>query len=85
MAFTIVSDTLVVKYNGTRGLLYLFLSLWFGYGFHPAAMHFIQEHYTVTDGQETYSYYGGLNKWFLNIGYHNEHHDFTKVRLSSSE
>ncbi|CAG8477122.1 5369_t:CDS:2 [Racocetra fulgida] len=46
---------------------------------HPVAARHIQEHYTFDDGQETYSYYGSLNKLFMNIGYHNEHHDFTKV------
>jgi sphingolipid delta-4 desaturase len=73
---------LVYKYFGLQGLGYLFFSLWFGYGLHPAAMHFIQEHYTYKDGQETYSYYGNWNPFFLNIGYHNEHHDFTKVPWS---
>lgn len=67
---------------GWRGAAYLWLSLWFGYSFHPAAAHFIQEHYTKRDGQETYSYYGPLNAIFLNIGYHNEHHDFPRVPWS---
>ncbi|CAG8764487.1 8118_t:CDS:2, partial [Racocetra fulgida] len=44
---------------------------------HPVAARYIQEHYTFEDGQETYSCYGGLNKIFMNIGYHTEHHDFT--------
>ena len=79
MIFTVCTDILIWKLCNPKGLLYLFLSLWFGYGLHPAAMHFIQEHFTVTDGQETFSYYGSLNPIFLNIGYHNEHHDFTKV------
>lgn len=60
-------------------ILYTWLSFYFGYSVHPAAAHFIQEHFTWKDGQETYSYYGLLNYLFLNIGYHNEHHDFTKV------
>ncbi|KAJ3182218.1 Sphingolipid delta(4)-desaturase DES1 [Gaertneriomyces sp. JEL0708] len=81
--FTLTTDTLVVKFCGWRGFFYLFFSLWFGYGIHPAAAHFIQEHFTFDDGQETYSYYGCLNWFFLNIGYHNEHHDFTKVPWSN--
>ncbi|KAF9315126.1 Sphingolipid delta(4)-desaturase DES1 [Podila horticola] len=82
VVFTLTTDMLVVRFCGLRGLLYLFLSLWFGYGLHPGAAHFIQEHYTFDDGQETYSYYGILNKPFMNIGFHNEHHDFTKVAWS---
>eukprot|EP00842_Homolaphlyctis_polyrhiza_P005138 jgi/Hompol1/5625/HPOL_000863-RA len=79
---TIATDVVVWHVCGPRGFLYMFLSLWFGYSLHPAAAHFIQEHFTFVDGQETYSYYGGLNKIFLNIGYHNEHHDFTKIPWS---
>lgn len=78
--FTISMDLLIYKTCGGRGLGYLFLSLYFGYSLHPGAAHFIQEHYTFDDGQETYSYYGILNIPFMNIGYHNEHHDFQKVR-----
>ncbi|KAG0325190.1 Sphingolipid delta(4)-desaturase DES1 [Dissophora globulifera] len=73
--FTVTTDVLVAKFCGLRGLLYLFVSLWFGYGLHPGAAHFIQEHYTFDDGQETYSYYGILNKPYMNIGLHMEHHD----------
>ncbi|KAI8808228.1 fatty acid desaturase-domain-containing protein [Cladochytrium replicatum] len=80
--WTITTDILVWTYCGPRGLLYLFLSLWFGYGIHPGAAHFIQEHFTFENGQETYSYYGDLNSLTMNIGYHNEHHDFTKVAWS---
>ncbi|CAO3676750.1 unnamed protein product [Umbelopsis ramanniana] len=82
VAFTVCSDALIVKLAGWKGLGYLFLSLWFGYSLHPGAAHFVQEHYTFDDGQETYSYYGVLNIPFMNIGYHNEHHDFQKIPWS---
>lgn len=83
VAFSVLMDALVVKLCGWKGLGYLFLSLWFGYSLHPGAAHFIQEHYTFDDGQETYSYYGILNIPFMNIGYHNEHHDFQKIPWSN--
>ncbi|KAI9298948.1 hypothetical protein K502DRAFT_322563 [Neoconidiobolus thromboides FSU 785] len=79
IAYIITVDILVYTFWGPRALLYLALSLWLGYGLHPGAAHFVQEHYTFEDGQETYSYYGILNKFYINIGYHNEHHDFTQI------
>lgn len=83
--FTVAADALMVRYWGIMSVVYLFVSLWIGYSFHPAAAHFIQEHYTYFERQETCSYYGPLNWIFLNIGYHNEHHDFPKVRLVRGE
>lgn len=80
ICFTIVSDLVLYHFWGVKSLIYLMASLWIGYSFHPAAAHFIQEHYTYFDKQETFSYYGPLNWVFLNIGFHNEHHDFPKVR-----
>lgn len=80
ITFSIIADFIIYKLFGLKALIYLISSLWIGYSFHPAAAHFIQEHYTYTSGQETYSYYGSLNWIFLNVGYHNEHHDFPKVR-----
>ncbi|RIB01649.1 fatty acid desaturase-domain-containing protein [Gigaspora rosea] len=77
--FTSLTNVLIYRYCGYRGLLYLFMSVWFGFSIHPVAARFIQEHYTFDDGQETYSYYGSLNKIFMNIGYHNEHHDFSQI------
>ena len=48
-------------------------------GLHPLGARWIQEHYTSDESQETYSYYGWLNALALNVGYHNEHHDFPSV------
>ena len=43
----------------------------------------IQEHFTFDPAQETFDYYGPLNLVALNIGYHNEHHDFPDVPWSA--
>ncbi|KAJ1994066.1 sphingolipid delta-4 desaturase [Coemansia spiralis] len=78
-AWSFACDFVIIKVCGWRGMLYLVLSVLLGFGLHPGAAHFIQEHYTFRDGQETYSYYGSGNTFWLNIGYHNEHHDFPLV------
>jgi sphingolipid delta-4 desaturase len=63
--------------------LYLFASFWFSVGgLHPLAARWIQEHFTQDPAQETFDYYGPLNLIALNIGYHNEHHDFPDVPWS---
>lgn len=67
------------RWFGLTGIKYHALSTWLGYSIHPVAAHLIQEHFTFEDGQETYSYYGSFNFLFMNIGYHNEHHDFIAV------
>jgi sphingolipid delta-4 desaturase len=64
---------------GSGALLYLFLSAIFGIGLHPLGARWIQEHQLVEPDQETYSYYGPLNRVAFNVGYHNEHHDAVGV------
>ncbi|KZT28035.1 hypothetical protein NEOLEDRAFT_1176199 [Neolentinus lepideus HHB14362 ss-1] len=73
-------DYVLVKVFGPYPLFYLLFSSFFAGSWHPLAGHFIAEHY-LWDGlaQETYSYYGSLNIFAYNVGYHNEHHDFPSV------
>jgi len=75
----LISDLLIFKFFGLPSLLYLFFSTFFGLGLHPAGGRWIAEHYVTTPGQETYSYYGPLNKVAFNMGFHNEHHDIMSV------
>jgi sphingolipid 4-desaturase/C4-monooxygenase len=72
-------DFVLVYYFGWISLLYLIASLTFSIGLHPLGARWIQEHYLTYPPQETYSYYGPLNIIALNVGYHNEHHDFPSV------
>lgn len=64
---------------GGKAVAYLTLSFFFSVGLHPLGARWIQEHYLTHGEQETYSYYGPLNKLAFNVGYHNEHHDFPSV------
>ncbi|KAI0058711.1 hypothetical protein BV25DRAFT_1908991 [Artomyces pyxidatus] len=66
--------------GGTKMLIYMIMSSFWAGSLHPLAGHFIAEHYVWDDlDQETYSYYGWLNIFAYNVGYHNEHHDFPSV------
>lgn len=75
----IVFDVAIFYYFGPKAFGYLFISTLFSVGLHPVGARWIQEHYTFKEGQETYSYYGIMNKFSFNIGYHNEHHDLFKI------
>src|SRR5690606_29002841 len=79
IVLNITTATLIVTFFGWQALAYLALSTFIGLGMHPTGGRWIQEHYITREGQETYSYYGILNKFCFNIGYHNEHHDFMNV------
>jgi sphingolipid 4-desaturase/C4-monooxygenase len=72
-------DIVVLQLMGPQAFAYLVLSTLFALGLHPLGGRWIQEHYVTREGQETYSYYGPLNKTCFNMGYHNEHHDFATV------
>ncbi|MEN3352808.1 MAG: sphingolipid 4-desaturase/C4-monooxygenase [Betaproteobacteria bacterium] len=78
----VVCDLLLLFLFGPNALLYLLASFWFSVGLHPVGARWIQEHYALAPGQGTFDYYGPLNRIQLNIGYHNEHHDFPDVPWS---
>ncbi len=72
-------DILMIYSFGWISFLYFAASLFFSIGLHPLGARWIQEHFLTYPPQETYSYYGILNIPALNVGYHNEHHDFPSV------
>lgn len=75
----VLYDGALLYFFGPKALIYLFISLMFSVGLHPLGARWIQEHYIVFPGQETADYYGPLNPFALNVGFHNEHHDFPSV------
>ncbi len=74
--FSFGFNTIFVYYYGKYALFFLVLCGFFAIGLHPLGARWIAEHFAVHPDQETYSYYGFINKLAFNIGYHNEHHDF---------
>jgi sphingolipid delta-4 desaturase len=74
-----IYDVLIIYFLGWAGFLYLAFSFFFSIGLHPVGARWIQEHYTNDPNQETYSYYGPINRVCLNMGYHNEHHDLPSI------
>ncbi|MBK7631502.1 MAG: fatty acid desaturase [Ignavibacteriales bacterium] len=76
-------DALVIIFFGWTSFFYLVFSFFFSIGFHPLGARWIQEHFLIAPPQETYSYYGPLNIVALNVGYHNEHHDFPSIPWSN--
>ncbi len=80
IAVIVLFDIFVLWAFGANALLYLFLSFWFSVGgLHFLSARWLQEHFSFGPGQGTFDYYGPLNTVALNIGYHNEHHDFQEI------
>lgn len=75
----IAFNVAIFYFWGFKALAYLPISSLIVMGLHPIAGHYISEHYVFRPGQETYSYYGPLNRLTFNVGYHNEHHDFPYI------
>lgn len=78
----IAVNVAIYLWLGPAALGYLALSTLFALGLHPLGGRWIQEHHVTKEGQDTYSYYGPLNKLCFNMGFHNEHHDFPAVPWS---
>ena len=72
-------DFALFQFCGWAGIWYLACSFFFSVGLHPLGARWIQEHYTLDPDQETFSYYGPINMVALNVGHHNEHHDFPSI------
>jgi len=87
IVFQLGVDFVMAYKFGVGCLWYMALGTFFAFGLHPCGAHFIQEHYILSRGthnkeghiQETFSYYGWLNYFIMNVGYHNEHHDLSTV------
>ncbi len=79
IVFQLAAISTYTYFAGFSAILYLLFSIFLAGSLHPLAAHFIAEHYVFKEDQETYSYYGPLNKLALNVGYHNEHHDFPNI------
>ena len=73
---------LLVAAAGLPPLRYLIVSSMFAIGLHPLGARWIQEHFALRPGQETYSYYGPLTHISFNVGYHNEHHHIVTIPWS---
>ena len=79
IATTIAYAIALTVLAGPAALAYLLLSSWSAMGLHPLGARWVQEHFTLRDGQETNSYYGAMNAFLFNCGLHNEHHDLPGI------
>ncbi len=79
MVVEVVFIGFLTYFLGIKALIFLLASFFFSVGLHPLGARWVQEHYLTHGEQETKSYYGPLNTVNLNVGYHNEHHDFPSI------
>lgn len=78
----LIYDVALLAAFGPNAILYLMASCWFSVGgLHPLSARWLQEHFAFESGH-TFNYSGPLNRIALNIGYHNEHHDFPEIPWS---
>jgi fatty acid desaturase len=77
-ALTVFNTIVYINY-GPVPILYFFLCNAFCNGLHPLGMRQVQEHYIQKRSQPTNSVYSPFGTLLLNIGYHNEHHDFPNI------
>ncbi|XP_034376618.1 sphingolipid delta(4)-desaturase DES1-like [Arvicanthis niloticus] len=75
----ITFDIIVYYVFGIKSLVYMLVASVLGLGLHPISGSFIGDHFVFFKEQVTYSYYGPLNLFTFNLGYHNEHHDFPNI------
>ena len=67
IVFQLVAISVYTYFVGFGALIYLLVSIFMAGSLHPLAGHFISEHYVFKEDQETYSYYGPLNKCHLSV------------------
>ena len=79
MLVEVIFMSLLFYFLGIKAFVFLLASFFFSVGLHPLGARWVQEHYLTHGNQETKSYYGPLNTVNLNVGYHNEHHDFPSI------
>jgi len=80
-ATIITTDVSIAYFWGAKSFFYLLFGTYISFSFHPFIGHILAEHYLFPERtpQDTYSYYGWLNMFLFNVGYHIEHHDFPSV------
>ena len=78
----VAAMALLVSLAGWAPLKYLLFSTVFAIGLIRLAHDGFRNTFALAPDQETYSYYGPLNKVSFNVGYHNEHHDIVTIPWS---